>query len=211
MAFSLTPLPYGYNALAPYISPKTLEIHHTKHHKAYVDNLNGLVKDTPYETMPLLEIIKKEEDNKHDRRIFNNGAQIWNHAFYWESLSNQSEDKENIKDSPLNGLIERDFGTRDALISSMITSGLAQFGSGWVWLVLDKEDKLAIRKTSNAEIVWGQAQDKPLLICDVWEHAYYLDYQSARKDYLEKILSHLLNWRFAARQLGADHLFCPYT
>ena len=161
--FDLPPLPYPMNALEPYISEKTMEFHYGKHHKAYVDNLNKLVKDTEFENMPLEEVVKNTAGRKEFTGIFNNAAQAWNH-----------------------------FGSYENFRSEFKTAATTQFGSGWAWLV-EKDGKLSVMKTANADTPIAHGY-KPLITVDVWEHAYYLDYQNRRPDFVEAFLDHLVRW-----------------
>ena len=195
MAFELPPLPYDYNALDPYISAKTLEFHHDKHHAGYVTNLNNLTKDTPLANKSLEEVINETVNDSSKAGIFNNAAQVWNHTFYWHSL------KKNGGGQPSGELAEKinsSFGSFDEFKKQFKDAGATQFGSGYAWLVLDKGD-LKVLKTPNAvtPITNGQI---PLLTADVWEHAYYLDYQNRRPDYLQTFLDNLVNWDFVAEQ-----------
>ena len=198
MAFQLMPLPYSSEALMPYMSPKTLDFHHGKHHKGYVDTLNKLTEGTSYAKASLEEII--EETYEDDRKIpvFNNAAQVWNHDFFWNSLTPNSGGKP--KDD-LADLITKTFGSFDDFKTKFQETALGQFGSGWAWLVMDQGD-LKITKTANAinPIALGQ---KALLTCDVWEHAYYLDYQNRRVDMVQAFLDHLVNWDFVAQNLSS--------
>lgn len=189
---SLMDLPYGEGDLSPYISAQTVSYHYGKHHQGYVDTVNKLIQGTLYETLSLEEIIIKSYQT--DQKLFNNAAQVWNHNFYWQSLS---PIKTSLSQDAFSEAIDRDFQGLKGLISELATQGLEQFGSGWSWLVKDSRGKLSVRKTSNADLPWGYI---PLLVCDVWEHAYYLDYQNRRKDYLETILNNLLNWPFAQQR-----------
>jgi superoxide dismutase, Fe-Mn family len=194
---TLPPLPYADNALAPVISANTLGFHYGKHHKAYVDNLNKLIAGTPLEGQPLEQIIREVAGKADKAGVFNNAAQIWNHTFYWHSL------KPNGGGAPpaaLGRLIERDFGGLDNLKKELATAATTQFGSGWAWLASDN-GKLVVAKTSNAELPMTRGQ-KALLTIDVWEHAYYLDYQNRRPDYANAVIDKLLNWQFAADNLG---------
>lgn len=196
-AITLPPLPYADNALDPVISANTLGFHYGKHHKAYVDNLNKLIAGTPLEGQPLESIIRESAGKADKAGVFNNSAQIWNHTFYWHSL------KPNGGGTPpaqLAQLIERDFGSLDALKKELATAATTQFGSGWAWLASDN-GKLVVTKTSNAELPMTKGQ-KALLTIDVWEHAYYLDYQNRRPDYANAVIDKLLNWQFAADNLG---------
>jgi superoxide dismutase, Fe-Mn family len=194
---TLPPLPYADNALDPVISANTLSFHYGKHHKAYVDNLNKLIAGTPLEGQPLERIILEVAGKADKAGVFNNAAQIWNHTFYWNSL------KPNGGGTPpaaLAKLIERDFGSLDNLKKELATAATTQFGSGWAWLASDG-GKLVVTKTSNAELPMTKGQ-KALLTIDVWEHAYYLDFQNRRPDYANAVIDKLLNWQFAADNLG---------
>ena len=193
MAFELPSLPYAKSALAPHISEETLEFHHGKHHKTYVDNLNNLVPGTEYEGKSLEEIIKASSGG-----IFNNAAQVWNHTFYWNSMS---PDGGGAPTGDLAAAIDRSFGSYDAFREQFTADAVGNFGSGWTWLVADG-DNVAIAKTDDADtpIKHGQV---PLLTIDVWEHAYYLDYQNARPAYVAAFLDHLVNWEFAAANFAA--------
>ncbi len=193
MAFELPNLPYEQNALEPHISANTLSFHHGKHHAGYVNNLNNLIKDTDLADKSLEEIIKATAGDAGKAGIFNNAAQVWNHTFYWHSM------KPNGGGTPTGALaakIEEDFGSFDAFKEQFKTAGTTQFGSGWAWLVLEN-GKLKVTKTLNAENPLHQGQI-PLLTMDVWEHAYYLDYQNRRPDYAQTFLDRLVNWDFAA-------------
>jgi superoxide dismutase, Fe-Mn family len=197
VSITLPPLPYADNALDPVITAHTLSFHYGKHHKAYVDNLNKLIAGTPLEGQSLEAIIKESAGKPDKAGIFNNSAQIWNHTFYWNSL------KPNGGGTPpaaLAKLIERDFGSLDNLKKELATAATTQFGSGWAWLASDN-GKLVVTKTSNAELPMTKGQ-KALLTIDVWEHAYYLDYQNRRPDYANAVIDKLLNWQFAADNLG---------
>jgi superoxide dismutase, Fe-Mn family len=191
--FVLPPLPYDESALEPVISAKTLSFHYGKHHKAYVDNLNKLAQGTEYAEMDLEEIIRATDGtiDATQKKVFNNAAQIWNHTFYWSCLSkNGGKPKGELAKA-----IERDFGDYEKFNSEFAAAAVEQFGSGWVWLVLD-DGKLKIEKTPDAET--PLAKDKTcLLTIDVWEHAYYLDYQNRRPDYVKAVVDKLLNWNFA--------------
>jgi Fe-Mn family superoxide dismutase len=196
MPFTLPPLPYAPDALAPHISAQTFAFHHGKHHQAYVNNLNGLVQGTPLADAPLEDVIRASAGKPDQAGVFNNAAQVWNHTFFWSSLSPQGGGE------PTGDLAERltkAFGSVAAFKEQFKQAGATLFGSGWVWLVAD-QDALKIVKTSNADtpLVHGQ---KALVTCDVWEHAYYLDYQNRRPDFLQAFLDHLINWDFATRNL----------
>lgn len=199
MTFSLPELPYAKDALAPHISAQTLEFHHGKHHNAYVVNLNKLIEGTDLASATLEDIMMKTAGNAEKAGIFNNGAQVWNHTFYWHSM------KPNGGGSPSGALADKiaaDFGSFDAFAEAFKQAGATQFGSGWAWLVLDKAGKLAVRKTLNAENPMTNGET-PLLTMDVWEHAYYLDYQNRRPDYMDTFLTKLVNWDFAASNFAA--------
>ncbi len=198
MAFTLPELPYARTALAQHISEETLNFHYGKHHQAYVTNLNGLVKDTPLEKASLEEVIKDSAGDKAKAGIFNNSAQVWNHTFYWHSMSPDGGGKPKGK---IAELIERDLGGYDNFVKEFKAAGATQFGSGWAWLSL-KGGKLVISKTPNAETPLTEASTTPLLTMDVWEHAYYLDYQNRRPDYIDTFLSSLVNWDFANQNLA---------
>lgn len=201
MAIELPPLPFAATALEPHISAKTFEFHHGKHHKAYVDKTNELIKGTPYEGKSLEEIILGSWKEKN-QPLFNNSAQVWNHTFFWNSLKPQGGGKPTGK---LAAQIEKDFGSYEKFAEEFKAAGVGQFGSGWAWLVADASGKLAVTKTPNAEdpMITGNTA---ILTCDVWEHAYYLDYQNRRPDFLQTFLDKLVNWEFAAKNydnLGA--------
>jgi Fe-Mn family superoxide dismutase len=198
MAYELPALPYDYTALDPYISKSTLEFHHDKHHAAYVNNYNGLVKDTPFDSQAIEEVIKAVAGDASKAGIFNNAAQAWNHTFYWNSI------KPNGGGTPTGALADKitaDFGSFEAFVDEFKKAGATQFGSGWAWLVLDG-GTLKVTKTGNAEnpLTTGAT---PLLTMDVWEHAYYLDYQNRRPDYINDFLTKLVNWDFVAANFAA--------
>lgn len=192
MAFTLPALPYAKNALAPYISEETLEYHYGKHHNAYVTNLNKLVAGTEYENLSLEEIIKKTGSGG----IFNNAAQTWNHTFYWHCLSPKGGDEPTGK---LADAIAKTFGSFNDFKEQFTQTAIATFGSGWAWLVQDKAGALKITSTSNAGTPMTEGQHA-LMTCDVWEHAYYIDYRNARPEYLKAFWS-LVNWDFAEANL----------
>ena len=197
--FKLRELPYGLNELEPYISAKTVDFHYNKHHQTYVNNLNALLADKGWFADNLESIIMQTYKNDEGTAVFNTAAQVWNHNFYWHSISPGDDKKPKAE---LLKQIERDFGDFTKLSDEFIKMGLAQFGSGWVWLIWDSKDaKLKIVKTSNAEMPMLFHQ-KALLTSDVWEHSYYLDYQNRRKEYLEKFFDNLANWEFAAHNLS---------
>jgi len=192
MAFQLPELPYSMDALGPHISAETLEYHYGKHHNKYVETLNQLVGGTPQADKSLEELVKTT-----DGKIFNNAAQVWNHTFYWNCMSPNGggEPKGKIGES-----IAKTFGSFQAFKDTFSEAAVAQFGSGWAWLVQNKDGSLAIEKTSNAECPLTKGQ-KPLLTCDVWEHAYYIDYRNARPKYVEAFWN-LVNWDFVEQQLS---------
>ncbi|MBE0663120.1 MAG: superoxide dismutase [Bacteroidales bacterium] len=192
----LPPLPFAENALQPVISAKTIGFHYGKHHQAYVDNLNKLIEGTEFEGLPLEEVIKKTAGKPEHSGIFNNAAQVWNHTFFWNSLSPNGGGEPSevlmikIKDS---------FGSFDSFLTEFTEAAKTQFGSGWAWLVLDGS-RLKVMKTPNAETPLTMGVT-PLLTIDVWEHSYYLDYQNKRPDYVSTLLDKLINWEFAANNL----------
>lgn len=191
MAFTLPELPYSKDALAPHISVETIEYHYGKHHNAYVTNLNNLVKGTEFESMKLEEIIKKSSGG-----IFNNAAQVYNHTFYWNCLKPKGGGEPTGK---LAEAITKTFGSFAAFKEKFTAAAQTQFGSGWAWLVQNKDGTLAITQTSNAGCPLTEGQT-PLLTCDVWEHAYYVDYRNARPNYVTAFWN-IVNWDFAASQM----------
>jgi Fe-Mn family superoxide dismutase len=196
MAFELPPLPYAKNALEPYTSAQTLEFHHGKHHRAYVDTLNKLIEGSPLERQPLEEIVKSTYKDESKTAIFNNAAQVWNHNFLWQSMKPQGG---GAPTGDLSRAIDRDLGGFDKIKEDFKKAATGQFGSGWAWLVVDG-GQLKISHTQNGVDPPAQGQTA-LLTCDVWEHAYYLDYQNRRPDFVQAFLDHLANWDFAARNL----------
>ena len=197
MAINLPELPYGKDALAPFISANTLEFHYGKHHKTYVDNLNKLIEGTDLAKLSLEEIIKIAAKDPAKTGIFNNAAQVWNHSFYWQCL------KKAGGGSPAGIIakkIDDTWGNFDKFAEELKNAGITQFGSGWAWLVQDGKD-LKITKTANADTPIAHGQ-KPLLTIDVWEHAYYLDYQNRRPDYLSAVIKNLINWDFVKANLS---------
>jgi Fe-Mn family superoxide dismutase len=189
-------LPYAENELSPVISANTVSFHYGKHHKGYVDNLNKLAAGTEFAEMTLDKIITATAGKADKSAIFNNASQVWNHTFYWKSLSPKGGGK---PPDALKNKIEADFGTLDACKKELSAAAAAQFGSGWVWLTLDG-GKLKVVKTGNADSPLTKGV-KPLLNIDVWEHAYYLDYQNRRADYITAVIDKLINWDFAAANL----------
>jgi Fe-Mn family superoxide dismutase len=195
MAFTLPPLPYAKDALAPNISANTLDFHYGKHHNAYVTNLNKLAEGKPYASMSLEDAIQAAWEGK-DTGVFNNAAQVWNHTFYWNSMKPNGGGKPT---GDIASQIDKDFGSYDAFVEAFKQAGATQFGSGWAWLVLDG-GKLSVTKTPNAELPLTSGK-KALITMDVWEHAYYLDYQNRRPDYIGTFLDKLVNWDFANANL----------
>ena len=188
MEHTLPPLPYAIDALAPHISKETLEFHYGKHHQTYVTNLNNLIKGTEFDAMSLEDIVRKSTGG-----MFNNAAQIWNHSFYWNSLSPKGGGQ---PAGALAAAINAKWGSFDAFKDAFTKSAVGNFGSSWTWLVKKADGSLDIVNTSNAATpVTGT--DKPLLTCDLWEHAYYIDYRNRRPDYMAAFWS-LVNWEFAA-------------
>lgn len=198
MAYELPDLPYDYNALEPYMSARTLEFHHDKHHAKYVSTYNELTKDTDLEEKPIEDVIKLAFQDSSKTGVFNNGAQAWNHTFYWNSLTPNGGGTPN---GDLAEKINAAFGGFDNFKEEFKTAAATQFGSGWAWLV-NEGGTLKVTKTSNAEnpIAYGQT---PLLTLDVWEHAYYLDYQNKRPDFIQAFLEQMVNWDFVAKNLAA--------
>jgi superoxide dismutase, Fe-Mn family len=193
----LPPLPYADNALDPAISANTLGFHHGKHHKGYVDTLNELIAGTELANLSLEKLIAETNGKADKAAIFNNAAQTWNHNFYWRSLRPKGG---GVPPVALKQSIEASFGNLDACKKELATAATGQFGSGWAWLVLEA-GKLKVVKSGNAETPLTKGM-KPLLTIDVWEHAYYLDYQNRRADYVNAVLDKLINWDFAAENLG---------
>ncbi|KTD51884.1 superoxide dismutase, iron [Legionella quinlivanii] len=191
MAFSLPPLPYAMDALQPHISKETLEYHYGKHHNAYVTNLNKLIPGTQFESMSLEEIIKNSTGG-----IFNNSAQVWNHTFYWHCLSPQGGGE---PAGQLSEAINKTFGSFAAFKEQFTQAAITTFGSGWAWLVQDNAGDLKIISTSNAGTPMTENLTA-LLTCDVWEHAYYIDYRNARPDYVNAFWS-LVNWDFVSKNM----------
>ena len=196
MAFELPPLPYAKTALEPHMSAQTLDFHHGKHHQAYVTNLNNLVKDTPLAGQSLEQIIQATAKDESKAGLFNNAAQVWNHSFFWNCM------KPNGGGAPTGALAQKinaAFGSFDKFKEQFKQAAATQFGSGWAWLVSDG-GQLKVTKTPNAVNPMAQGQTA-LLTCDVWEHAYYLDYQNRRPDFVQTFLDKLVNWDFVAKNL----------
>jgi Fe-Mn family superoxide dismutase len=193
----LPPLPWAENALEPVVTAKTISFHYGKHHKTYVDAVNKMIAGTEYADMTLERLIGATAGKTDKAGIFNNAAQVWNHTFYWNSLRPKGGGE---PPSLLRQKIEAAFGSVDACKRELSAAAVAQFGSGWAWLVADA-GKLKIVKTADAETPITRGL-KPLLTVDVWEHAYYLDYQNRRADYVTAVLDKLINWEFAEKNLG---------
>ena len=200
MAFTLPELPFDRNALAPHMSGETLDFHHGKHHKAYVDKTNALLADKGLDDASLVEVIKAAKD-KGDKKLFNNSAQIWNHSFFWQCLAPAGS---TILKGELKSMIERDFGSADAMLEKLATESADHFGSGWGWLVLDGT-KLKITSLHDADT--PAVNDLvPLLTLDVWEHAYYIDYRNERPKFVKSVLDNIVNWDFVAKNLDGNGL-----
>jgi Fe-Mn family superoxide dismutase len=197
MAVTLPELPFAKNALAPYISEKTIEFHYGKHHNAYVEKTNALVKGTDLEGQDLEAIIQKTSGDAAKTALFNNAAQVWNHSFYWQCVKPGGGFR---PAGAVAGLIDKAFGSYETFAEQFKDAGAAQFGSGWAWLVL-KDGGLEIAKTANADTPLAHGL-KPVLTVDVWEHAYYLDYQNRRPDYLKAFIQNLINWDFVNSIIG---------
>ena len=197
MAYELPPLPYDYTALEPHISKRTLEFHHDKHHAAYVNNFNAAAKGTELDSMSIEAVIQAVAKDPAKAGVFNNAAQAYNHTFYWHSMKGGGGGR---PAGDLGKKIDADFGSFDKFAEAFKTAAATQFGSGWAWLVLEPSGKLAVTKTANADTPLAHGQ-KALLTIDVWEHAYYLDYQNRRPDYIATFLDKLANWEFAATNL----------
>lgn len=195
--YTLPPLPYAENALEPVISARTIGFHYGKHHKAYMDNLNKLIAGTLFADTPLEDIIKSTAGQADKAAVFNNAAQFWNHSFYWRSLTPKGGGE---PPAALKQKMEEAFGSVDACKKALADTTVSQFGSGWGWLVLD-QGKLKIVKTGNADVPFTKGM-KPLLTIDVWEHAYYLDFQNRRADYVKAIIEKLVNWEFVLQNMG---------
>lgn len=192
MKFELKPLPYAKNALAPHLTEESFSFHYEKHHQAYVTNLKGLIDGTPEAEKSLEDIVKSSSG-----KVFNNAAQVWNHDFFWASMKPAGGGEPT---GALADAIKRDFGSYADFRKAFQDAAVAQFGSGWAWLVKDG-DALKIVTTSNADTPLAHGK-KPIITCDVWEHAYYIDYRNLRAKFVETFLTHLVNWDFAAANFG---------
>lgn len=186
-------LPFTKDALEPYISSRTLDFHYGKHHNAYVVNTNKLLENHALKDKTLEEIIESTAGDSSQAGLFNNAAQVWNHTFYWSSIKPKGGGQPTGK---IADRINKDLGGYDKFVASLQTAGVGQFGSGWAWLVVNKNGKLEVIKTANADTPLARGL-KPVLTLDVWEHAYYLDYQNRRPDYVKSLMENLLNWDFA--------------
>lgn len=200
MPFSLPPLPYAKSALAPTISERTLEFHYEKHHRAYVDKLNKLTASTPLERLPLEDVIMRAWGHPDSTKIFNNAAQVWNHTFFWNSMTARGGERGL---GSFRARIDNDFGSYAKFEDAFVHEAVEQFGTGYVWLILE-EDRLKVVTTDDA-VPPTVLRLQPLLTCDLWEHAYYLDYQNDREGFVRGFLKHLANWQFAERQIGVTH------
>ena len=194
MAYSQPALPYADNALAPHISTETIGFHYGKHHATYIKKYNDMVAGTPLDDQNIEDVIVATANNPEKAGLFNNGAQAWNHSFYWNSLSPNGGGKPS---GEIAGKIDTDFGNYDAFKEELANAAATQFGSGWAWLVLDK-GQLKVVKTANAQTPLTSGMI-PILTIDVWEHAYYLDFQNRRPDYVAAVIDDLLNWDFASQ------------
>jgi Fe-Mn family superoxide dismutase len=196
MAFELPPLPFAKEALGDYMSAETLEFHHGKHHKAYVDKTNGLVGEKGLEGASLTEVIRAARE-RGDKGLFNNSAQIWNHTFYWNCLAPPEGQRPT---GQLAEMIDQSFGSTDQMLAKLKEEAVGHFSNGWAWLVLDR-DQLRITSLHDADTPVVYEGMKPLLTLDVWEHAYYIDYRNVRADFAEKVLANIINWEFVAQNL----------
>ncbi len=196
--FPLPDLPYAYDALEPTISERTLRLHHDKHHGAYVKTLNELLAKDGDHPGPLEDVIRQSAERQEDK-LFDNAAQAWNHAFFWNAM-NPGKERPNGDLSPA---IERKFGDMDGLKTKFVEAGAGHFGSGWVWLAADRAGELSVTATHDAHDTVTEPDVTPLLVCDLWEHAYYLDFQNDRRGFLEAWFDALPNWEFAAAQYAA--------
>ena len=198
MAFELPPLPYDKDALAPHMSAETLEFHHGKHHKAYVDKTNGFVTEKGLEGRKLTEVIAHAKETG-DKALFNNSAQVWNHSFFWQCLTPNKA----APTGKLAELIEAQYGSADELVKKLVAESTAHFSNGWGWLVLEG-DQLKVTSLHDADTPVVYEGMKPLLTIDVWEHAYYIDYRNARPKYLETVTAEIINWDFVAQNLDGN-------
>ncbi len=195
MAFTLPPLPFAPDALQPHMSAETFEYHHGKHHKAYVDKVNGWIDEKNLGGKSLVEVIEVAKAN-NDKGLFNNAAQVWNHSFFWQCLAPAGQKPQ----GELLAKIEEAFGSTEAMLEKLAAEAVGHFASGWAWLVL-RNGKLEITSLHDADtpVVYGDMQ--PLLTLDVWEHAYYIDYRNARPKFADTVLANIINWEFVAQNL----------
>jgi len=196
--FTLPDLPYAYDALEPVMSDRTLQFHHDKHHATYVKTLNALL-EAAGKSPHTLEAVIRDASRSDDKKLFNNAAQTWNHSFFWVAMSPRKE----TPSGALETAIGEAFGGLAGLKKAFVAEGAGHFGSGWAWLVADRGGSLKVRATHDADDTLTQSDVTPLLVCDLWEHAYYLDHQNDRKGFLEAWFDALPNWRFAALQYAA--------
>ena len=199
MAFILPDLPFSKEALGEFMSAETLDYHHGKHHKAYVDKTNGMVAEKGLEGRALSEVVRAAKE-KGDKGLFNNSAQIWNHSFYWQCLAAPQGQRPTGR---LAQMIDEAFGSTDQLLAKLKEEAVGHFSNGWAWLVLDR-DSLKITSLHDADTPLVYEGMKPLLTLDVWEHAYYIDYRNARPDFAEKVLGNIVNWEFVAQNLDGN-------
>jgi Fe-Mn family superoxide dismutase len=199
--FSTPPLPFDLNALAPTMSPLTLEIHHDRHHAAYVKKTNALVKELRLDGEPLEEVIRAARE-QGATRLFNQAAQAWNHAFFWNVMAPPATQGRG-RNGPLRKAIETAFGSRSEFRDKFVAEGEAHFGSGWIWLVADAEGAVRLLTTHDADTPAAKNELRPLAVCDLWEHAYYLDYQNDRAAFLRGFIDRLIDWSFAEEQYDA--------
>jgi Fe-Mn family superoxide dismutase len=198
MSFTLPDLPFDKDALGPHMSAETLDFHHGKHHKAYVDKVNDLLGDTDLEGASLVEVIRSARE-RGDKKLFNNAAQIWNHSFFWQSLAPEGSTRPSGK---LREMISSDFGGEQALLDKLASESVNHFASGWGWLVLNN-GKLEVTSLHDADTPVAHGLT-PLLTIDVWEHAYYIDYRNERPRYVKSVLENIINWDFVAKNLDGQ-------
>ena len=199
MAFQLPDLPFAKDALGPFMSAETLDFHHGKHHKAYVDKTNALVEEGELDPRSLTQLIR-DAHGRGDRQLFNNSAQLWNHSFFWQCLAPAEGQKPTGR---LADMIDDAFGSVDALLAKLKDEAVGHFSNGWAWLVLDR-GALKVTSLHDADTPVVHEGMKPLLTLDVWEHAYYIDYRNARPDFAEKVLGNIVNWEFVAQNLDGE-------
>ncbi len=199
MPFTLPDLPFDRDALGDFMSAETLDYHHGKHHKAYVDKTNGMLGEKGLEGASLIEVIRAAKE-RGDKGLFNNSAQIWNHSFYWQCLAPAQGQRPT---GMLAEMIDEEFGSVDGMLEKLKAEAVGHFSNGWAWLVLDRDTvKITSLHDADSPVVYDGM--KPLLTLDVWEHAYYIDYRNARPDFADKVLSNLINWEFVAQNLDGE-------